>query len=216
MTNQIKAEDIRGNSFFWYFYLSLFRGYDKINELNIDEALEVIDINKDELYDWENKFFTNFDANQNFRFIGGQLNQNISFHIEFHESEIIYYLNDMYIGNLGGHFEAWFLTLDELIKFGKFDLLFLLLLPMTGIEQKQITSAKSLITEQLKSLSLFEKRAAYISECIVNGLIMDGNFSKNNDIGIVNNQNHSVRNIEKYPTNRDDVIALNFALKKIS
>ena len=73
-----------------------------------------------------------------------------------------------------------------------------------------------MITEQLKSLSLFEKRAAYVSECIVNGLIMNGNFSNNNDIGIVNNQNHSVRNIEKYPRYRDDVIALNFALKKMN
>lgn len=213
MTNQIKSEDIKNSTFFWCFYIGLFRGYDEIYELNIDEALEGIAINNDELHDWENTFLTTKDPDENVRFIGGKLNQEMSFHIEFQESEILYYLNDIYIGNLGGHFEAWFLTFDELIKFGKFDLLFLLLLPMTGIEKKQIEPAKNLIAEYLKSIPLFEEKAEYISECIVNGLIMEGNFSTDAEIGIVNNQNHSVRNIEKYPRYRDDIKKLNLALK---
>jgi hypothetical protein len=32
-------------------------------------------------------------------------------------------------------------------------------------------------------------------------------------VGITNNQNHSVRNVEKYPRYRDDVVILNKALK---
>ncbi|MCL5128000.1 Imm19 family immunity protein [Algibacter sp. L4_22] len=213
MANQIKPEDIKDNTSFWYFYISLFRGYDELKEINLDEALKVIEINKKELNDWENKFYSNNNSNQNFKFIEGKLNQNMSFHIDFQESKILYYLNDIYIGNLGGHFEAWFLTLDELIKFGKFDLLFLLLLPMTGIEQKQIEPAKHLITEYLKLIPLFEKKAEYIAECILNGLVMNGKFSTNNEVGIVNNQNHSVRNIEKYPRYVDDIKELNLALK---
>lgn len=147
------------------------------------------------------------------KFIGGRLNDKMTFHIEFQEDEILYFLNDIYIGNLGGHFEAWFLTLDELVKFAKYDSLFLLLLPMTGIEKKQVETAKKLITEHLLVIPKFEKEAKYIAECIINGLLIEGYFYIH-EVGIANNQNHSIRNIEKYPRYRDDIMELNLALKK--
>lgn len=213
MNEQITSDDIKNNTFFWCFYIGLFRGYDDKNEINIDEALEVIDVNKEELVEWEKAFFTDTDSKEIVRFIGGRLKDKMTFLIEFQENEIVYFLNDTYIGNLGGHFEAWFLTLDELVRFGDYELLFLLLLPMTGIEKKQIASVKDLISKYLISIPKFQKTAEYIAECIVNGLIMDKTFCVN-EIGITNNQNHSVRNIEKYPRYRDNVIELNVALNK--
>ncbi|WP_452231675.1 Imm19 family immunity protein [Lacinutrix sp. MEBiC02595] len=216
MTKRIKSEEIKNNSFFWYFYISLFRGYDEANEINIDEALEIFGLNQDELLEWENIFFHCENSNQNVKYLGGKLTKNISFKIEFENDEIVFYLNGIYIGNLSGHFQAWFLTLEELLLFENFELLFLLLLPMTGIEKSEINIAKYHISKHLKSISLFEKNTEYVAECILNGLIMDGVFSINNEIGIVNNQNNSVRNIEKYPRYKNDITELNLVLRKFS
>ncbi|WP_162796146.1 Imm19 family immunity protein [Pedobacter namyangjuensis] len=60
---------------------------------------------------------------------------------------------------------------------------------------------------------MFEKNAAYITYCIVNGLVMEQPFV-NSEIGLINNQNHSVRNIEKYPDYKEDVKELNVTLRK--
>ncbi|RZL38994.1 MAG: hypothetical protein EOO96_01710 [Pedobacter sp.] len=45
----------------------------------------------------------------------------------------------------------------------------------------------------------FEIKAEYIANCVLNGLKIEGKFSEQNGVGIVNNQNHSIRNIENYP-----------------
>ncbi|MGD1839990.1 MAG: Imm19 family immunity protein [Thermonemataceae bacterium] len=211
MPHQITLNDIRDNTLFWYSYISWFNGYDEKKEINIDEALEETGIIKsnEELYEWRSNFFPSNS------FISGQVNDELHFHIEFQENEITYFLNDSYIGNLGGHFEAWFLTLDELSKFGSQDLLFMLLLPMTGIEKRQIRYSKNLITKHLTSISRFEDKAAYIAECIVNGLVITGEFHKT-EKGIINDQNHSVRNINKYPRYIDNVLKLNESLKRFT
>jgi len=213
MNIQITQDDIKDNPFFWYAYISCFRGYDEINEINIDEALEVIGIDREKLVEWEKQFFPKNKDEEFTRFIGGKLNENVNFLIEFQEYKIAFFLNDLYIGNLGGHFEAWFLTWDELLAFQQFEHLFLLLLPMTAIEEYQITEAKVLIGNHLNTISKFENHSEYIAQCIINGLAIDGKFSNQNEIGIVNNQNHSVRNIEKYPRYKEDVTELNKALK---
>ncbi|RYF20993.1 MAG: hypothetical protein EOO42_11390, partial [Flavobacteriales bacterium] len=57
--------------------------------------------------------------------------------------------------------------------------------------------------------------AEYIANCILNGLKIEGQFFEQDEVGIVNNQNHSVRNIEKYPRYREDVIKLNGILKEL-
>ncbi|MBC9932739.1 Imm19 family immunity protein [Chitinophaga qingshengii] len=200
--------DIKNNAFFWHHYISYFQGYDDKNEINIDEALDVIGLDQDELSSWKENFYREEN-----RFIAGTLSEKISFHIEFRENEIVFFLNDIYIGNLGGHFEAWFLTWEELLAFEKHYELFLLLLPMTGIEPPQRDSAQQRIADQLRNMPAFEKEAEYIAECIVNGLMMNGHFFQQQDAGIVNDQHHSVRNIEQYPRYKADVITLNAALK---
>jgi len=206
---QIKFNDIRNNTLFWYSYISCFNGFDDENEINIDEALETTGIvnSNEELYEWQKKFFKSNS------FISGRINEKIIFRIEFKESEILYFLNDIYIGNLGGHFEAWFLTFEELIKVRKYnDLQFMLLLPMTGLEKEQVDFSRELIIAHLKSINKFQVNAKYIAECIINGLIITGEFRKT-EYGIINNQNHSVRNIDKYPIYRKNVIELNKCLK---
>lgn len=211
MEKQITKDDLKDNTFFWYAYISWFRGYDDINEINIDEALDVIGIYREKLIEWEKQFFP-----QNERFIEEKINENITFFIEFKDSEVVFFLNEIYIGNLGGHFEAWFLTWSELLAFQHFEYLFLLLLPMTAIEKHQSDEAKQIIQNHLKIIPKFENHIEYITQCILNGLTIDEPFFVQNEIGIVNNQNHSVRNTEKYPRYREDVIELNKILKKIT
>lgn len=213
MNKQITIEEIKDNSYFWYMYLKWFRGFDDKNELNLDEAMEVIDIDQSQLLQWEESFFSDINEDS-VKFIAGQLNDEMSFYIAFHESEIAFFLNEIYIGNLGGHFEAWFLTWEELLVFGKHPLFFLLLLPMTGIQQDQIDEAKDQIAKHLKKISLFEKNTIYLSYCIVNGLTIDEDFYNDIETGTLNNQNHSVRNLGKYPRYKDDVKILNIAIRK--
>ena len=214
MSKQITQDNLKDNTFFWYVYISLFRGYDEINEINIDEALEIIGIDRDKLYEWEIEFFAQNENEELARFIGWKLDENITFSIEYRDSEVVFFLNDIYIGNLGGHFEAWFLTWDELLAFQQFEYLFLLLLPMTAIEKHQTDEAKQIIQNHLKTIPRFENHIEYIAQCILNGLIIEEPFFVQNEVGIVNNQNHSVRNTEKYPRYIEDVIELNKILKK--
>ncbi|WP_343570266.1 Imm19 family immunity protein [Sphingobacterium sp.] len=215
MNRQITLNNLEDNTFFWYTYIKWFNGYDDINEINIDEALEVIGIDKEKLAEWEEQFFSIDKGGESLKFIGGNLVEDITFLIEFQDHEIVFFLNDIYFGNLGGHFEAWFLTWDELLSFQQFEHLFLLMLPMTAIEQHQKDNAKQIIHDHLKTIPKFEQNAEYISKCILNGLLIDEVFFEIDEVGTVNNQNHSVRNIQKYPRYRENVIELNKVLKKL-
>ncbi|WP_029905429.1 Imm19 family immunity protein [Prevotella sp. 10(H)] len=206
---------------FWYYYIMGFRGFDEEKELNMDDAIrEVINFDQyvPDFKTWYNNFLPEDDADkegyfENPKEIAGRLTDEMGFAIEFHLSETIYYLNNYYIGNLGGHFEAWFLTLDELLAFDKYDFLFLLLLPMAGIEETEKEYAVSLISERLKKISMFAGQSDYIAGCIANGLVIEGKFYDEPQVGVACHTNHSVRNVLKYPRYKDDVIELNKSLK---
>jgi len=207
---------------FWEYYIFFsYRGFDDEKELNLDDAIrEVVDIEKyiSSPEEWYDEFCPEEDADEDGLFenpkaIAGRLTDDISFAIEFHLSETTYFLNSKYIGNQGGNFEAWFLTLKELIAFDKYEKLFLLLLPMTGVEESERELAETLVSERLKSISMFAEHSDYIAKCIVNGLIVDKPFYTMPAVGIVSDTNHSVRNITKYPRYKDDVIELNKALE---
>ncbi|MFC3354949.1 Imm19 family immunity protein [Sphingobacterium zeae] len=215
MNRQITQDNLKDNTFFWYTYIKYFNGYDDINEINIDEALEVIGIDKEKLAEWEEQFFSIDKGGESLKFIGGNLEEDITFLIEFQDHEIIFFLNDIYLGNLGGHFEAWFLTWDELLSLQQFEHLFLLMLPMTAIERHQKDNAKQIIHDHLKTIPKFDQSAEYISKCILNGLVIEELFYEVDEVGTVNNQNHSVRNIRKYPRYRENVVELNKVLKKL-
>jgi len=215
MNRQITQNSIKDNTFFWYSYIKWFNGYDDINEINIDEALEVIGIDKEKLAEWEEQFFSLDDFGEVSKFIEGKLDGDTTFLIEFEDHEIRFFLNDIYFGNLGGHFEAWFLTWDELLSLQQFEQLFLLMLPMTAIEREQRDHAKQIIYNHLKTVPQFQQSAEYISKCILNGLLIDEVFFELDEVGTVNNQNHSVRNIRKYPRYKENVIELNKIFKKI-
>lgn len=194
---------------FWYFYISCFRGFDDENELNMDEVInECVDSGNllPSFQSWYARFISD---TAEFPILERQLSDKMIVTLEIAQSEINFYINNKYIGNLGGHFQAWFLTWEELTKFNKFDFMFLLLLPMSAIEKSRRVVAESVVSTKLKQIPIFAPQSDYIAQCIVNGLVLDGAFSELNRVGIINNENHSVRNIEKYPQYKNDVIVIN-------
>lgn len=209
MNTKIQIEELTQNTFFWKYYFCWSRGYDEKEEINIDEVLEVVDTNEEEAYDWERIFFNQDDIEENPRYVSGKINDDLNFAVEFAEYEINFFLNDIYIGNLGGHFEAWFFTFEELLAFEKHPNLFLLFLPMTAITEDQKTILKPFIIKHLNTIPKFENHSEYLTDCILNGLIIESPFQQTEGIGLTNNQNHSVRNIKDYPRYKEEVIELN-------
>ncbi|MFC0780210.1 Imm19 family immunity protein [Flavobacterium sp. HJSW_4] len=209
MNPAIQIEELSNNTFFWKYYFCWSRGYDEKEEINIDEAIEVVEINETEAYEWERVFFNYEDIEENPRYISNKVNDDLNVVVEFAEYEINFFLNDIYFGNLGGHFEAWFFTLEELLSFEKYPNLFLLFLPMTGISEDQKAILKPVIIKHLNAIPKFEERSDYIADCLLNGLIMQSPFQEIEGIGLTNNENHSVRNITDYPRYKEEVLALN-------
>jgi len=214
MNTQITIEEIKNNTFFWKYYFCWSRGYDEKEEINIDEVLEVVETNETEAYEWERIFFNYEDIEDNPRQVAGRINDNLNFAVEFAEYEINFFLNDIYIGNLGGHFEAWFFTLEELLSFEKYPNLFLLFLPMTGISEDQKAILKPIVIKHLNTIPKFDPHSNYIADCLLNGLIMQSRFEEIEGIGLTNNENHSVRNVIGYPRYLDEVVELNKILKE--
>ena len=214
MNTQITIEEIKNNTFFWKYYFCWSRGYDEKEEINIDEILEVVETNETEAYEWERIFFNYEDIEDNPRQVAGRINDNLNFAVEFAEYEINFFLNDIYIGNLGGHFEAWFFTLEELLSFEKYPNLFLLFLPMTGISEDQKAILKPIVIKHLNTIPKFDPHSNYIADCLLNGLIMQSSFNEIEGVGLINNENHSVRNVTGYPRYLEDVVELNKILKE--
>jgi hypothetical protein len=214
MNTTIQIKELSHNTFFWKYYFCWSRGFDEKEEVNIDEALEVVEINETEAYEWERIFFNYDDIEENPRYLAGRINDNLNFAVEFAEYEINFFLNDIYIGNLGGHFEAWFFTLEELLSFEKYPNLFLLFLPMTGISEDQKAILKPIIVKHLNTIPKFDAHSNYIADCLLNGLIMQSPFEEIEKIGLTNNENHSVRNVKAYLRYQEDVIELNKILKQ--
>lgn len=214
MNTTIQIEELSHNTFFWKYYFCWSRGFDEKEEINIDEALEVVEINETEAYEWERIFFNYDDIEENPRHVAGRINDNLNFAVEFAEYEINFFLNDIYIGNLGGHFEAWFFTLEELLSFEKYPNLFLLFLPMTGISGDQKAILKPVIVKHLNTIPKFEAHSNYIADCLLNGLLMQSPFEEIEGIGLANNENHSVRNVTAYPRYQEDIIKLNKILQQ--
>lgn len=223
MQNFLSKEDIAYNNYnFWWFYVSLIPGFDDEKEYNLDDAIEAV-IDKNRYVPNQAEWFSEFCPKagvekdgyyENSKAIEELLKDDFRVYIEFNRWQITFYLNDIYIGNIGGHFETRFLTWDELLFFDKYDYMFLLFLPMVGIAQHQRLVAEMMISEKLSQLTMFNGQEKYIAKCIVNGLLVENGFYETEGIGIMSAENHSVRNFEKYPRYKDNVTILNQALKR--
>lgn len=212
---QVAEQEISfSNVHFWHWFLLLFRGFDEEKELNLDEAIQEavgLDPYNKELAAWYQSFL--LSENNSIRNYQFSISADIWVDIQFAQEQINYYLNDLYIGNLGGHFEAWFFTLEEFLSFQLNDQHFLLLLAMLGVEPQQTLDAKIQISKRLNNIQTFQGQQDYIANCIVNGLRMNQEFYQDEQIGILNRQNHSMRNVELYPDGLEQIKTINLILK---
>ncbi|MFW1985742.1 Imm19 family immunity protein [Acinetobacter guillouiae] len=202
------------NVHFWHWFLLLFRGFDEEKELNLDEAIQEavgLDPYNKELATWYQSFLPS--ENNTIRNYQFSISADIWVDIQFAQEQINYYLNDLYIGNLGGHFEAWFFTLEELLSFQLNDQHFLILLAMLGVEPQQTLDVRIQISKRLNNIPSFQGQQDYIANCIVNGLKMNQEFYQDEQIGILNRQNHSMRNVELYPDDLEHIKTINLILK---
>jgi hypothetical protein len=213
--HQVAEQEISfSNVRFWHWFLLLFRGFDEEKELNLDEAIQEavgLDPYNKELAAWYQSFL--LSENNSIRNYQFSISADIWVDIQFAQEQINYYLNDLYIGNLGGHFEAWFFTLEEFLSFQLNDQHFLLLLAMLGVEPQQTLDAKIQISKRLNNIQTFQGQQDYIANCIVNGLRMGQEFYQDEQIGISNRQNHSMRNVELYPDGLEQIKTINLILK---
>lgn len=212
---QVAEQEISfSNVHFWHWFLLLFRGFDEEKELNLDEAIQEavgLDPYNKELATWYQSFL--LSENNSIRNYQFSISADIWVDIQFAQEQINYYLNDLYIGNLGGHFEAWFFTLEELLSFQLNDQHFLLLLAMLGVEPQQTLDVRIQISKRLNNIPSFQGQQDYIANCIVNGLRMNQEFYQDEQIGILNRQNHSMRNVELYPDGLEQIKTINLILK---
>lgn len=89
MNKQIAIAEIN-NPYFWFMYLKWFRGFDDKNELNLDEAMEVIEIDQSQSHQYEEDFFSDI-KDVNIKFIDEKLSDGMSVRVEFRENEIVFF-----------------------------------------------------------------------------------------------------------------------------
>lgn len=218
MSQHILVHEITfSNEHFWHWFIALLRGFDEEKELNLDEAIEEktgIDLYSKELEAWYRSFLPEH-TDRAMRYYHLAIHSKLYIDIQFTPEEIRYFLNDLYIGNIGGHFEAWFLSLKEFQRLQSTDLDFLLLLPMLAVEQNQLKVVTELIAKRLSNIKSFQGHEEYIASCIVNGLIIQNDFYLDEAVGVCNHQNHSVRNLQQHPDDMEHIQKLNELLNTI-
>jgi len=84
---------------------------------------------------------------------------------------------------------------------------------MLGVEPQQTLEAKIQISKRLKNILFFQGQQDYIANCIVNGLKMNQEFYQDEQIGILDRQNHSMRNVELYSDDLEHIKTINLILK---
>ena len=106
--HQVAEQEISfSNVHFWHWFLLLLRGFDEEKELNLDEAIqEAVGLNpySKELAAWYQSFLPS--ENNSIRNYQFSISADIRVNIQFTQEQINYYLNDLYIGNLGGHLKS--------------------------------------------------------------------------------------------------------------
>ena len=138
-----------------------------------------------------------------------EVNDKVTLFAEFHSYNTVYFFNDIYLGNTGGHFHLSLLTwteLKEIIANDKTERssLFLLLLPLVIGNESERTEIESKISEALQqtALDLNDAHLEQITKFLSRHLIFEDKekniLVSKAHIGLTTNRNHSERN-EQHP-----------------
>lgn len=143
-----------------------------------------------------------------------KINEAVTLYVEFHPYETVYFFNDTYLGNTGGHFHLSLFSWNELMQMISQDsvqpsLLFLLLLPLTiGNAEEHIILQE--INKQLGYSALPAEHIPAISRFLYPHLVFTDPelnvFEYKKGIGLVSARSHSERYAQR-PS--EDLIAIN-------
>ncbi|MBV7531046.1 Imm19 family immunity protein [Chitinophaga sp. sic0106] len=136
------------------------------------------------------------------------LNEQVTLYAEFRPHETVYYFNDTYLGNTGGHFHLSLFSWEELKALTakatrNESLLFLLLLPLTVGNVAEQAEIEALISQHLHntSLALNAEQLELITQFLSRHLIFEDHeqniFEILRNVGPVINRNHSERSRKK-------------------
>ncbi len=131
-----------------------------------------------------------------------KINHNVTLFVEYRPFETIYFFNDTYLGNTGGHFHLSLLTWNEFSKIiqghEKETLLFFLLLPLVVGSKNELPVIKPEIEKRLKELAFKQEHIPTISKYLCNHAVFDDDkndmFMEDPKKGTVCKRNHSQRN----------------------
>lgn len=145
------------------------------------------------------------------------INEKVTLTVEYHPFETIYFFNDTYLGNTGGHFHLSLLTWNEFSQIiqdrEKESLLFFLLLPLVVGSKGELSIMKQEIEKRLKELPFQQEHIPIIAKYLCNHAVFEDDentmFLEDPKKGTVCKRNHSERSAEK---NTLDLITLNVAI----
>ncbi|RQO65291.1 hypothetical protein DBR43_31085 [Pedobacter sp. KBW06] len=134
-----------------------------------------------------------------------EVNDKVTLFAEFHAYNTVYFFNDIYLGNSGGHVHLSLLTwteLKEIIENDRTELspLFLLLLPLVIGNDSERTGIEAKISAVLQqtALDLNETQLGEITKMLSSHLIFGDSrkniFTPKENIGLTTSRNHSERN----------------------
>lgn len=135
-----------------------------------------------------------------------RLNELVTLYAEFHPRETVYFFNNTYLGNTGGHFRLSLLSWEELQAIVKKDttdpsLLFWMLLPLAGGNESERPEIEAAVAGHLKNtaLDLDAEQLETITRFVTSHLVFSEEemnaFEYKTGIGLVTRRNHSERNL---------------------
>lgn len=134
-----------------------------------------------------------------------RLHETVTFYAEFHPHETVYFFNDTYLGNTGGHFHLSLLSWEELQSIVNNDqtdpaLLFWMLLPLTIGIASQRPDMEAVIAAHLKNtaLDLQADQLDIVTQFLTSHLVFleeeEDVLEYKTNVGLVTSRNHSERN----------------------
>lgn len=129
------------------------------------------------------------------------INEQVTLVAEFHPFEVVYFLNDVFIGNSGGHFMLSLLSWQEFLKVvevgGDDAMLFFLMLPFVVAAKGEEQQIRKEIEKRLEHMAFRAEHIPVIAGYLVHHAIFKEDdaemFYEDPELGKVCKRNHSVR-----------------------
>lgn len=146
-----------------------------------------------------------------------RINGKVNLLVEFHYFETIYFFNDLYLGNTGGHYHLSLFTWAEFLKIvqnrEQENLLFFLLFPLVVGSKTELPAIEQELNRRLKELPLKQEHIPIIAKYLCGHTVFEDDeermFLEDPQKGTVCKRNYSERSPEK---DTQDLITINVAI----